>query len=68
MRAKDILFDEIDKLNSQIKLEEATFKRVLFALKMRKIIDIIEDMDKLQIDDGCGYIPDDFYYKEKDYI
>ena len=68
MRAIDILFNEIDKINSQIKLEEVTYKKVLLALKIRKIVDIIEDMDRLQMDKGCGYIPEDFYYVEKDYI
>lgn len=68
MRAIDIFFNEIDKLNSQIKSEKETFKKLLLAFKIRKIVDIIEDMDRLQMDDVCGYIPEDFYYKEKDYI
>ena len=68
MRAIDILFNEIDKLNSQIKLEEKTYKKILLAMKIRKIIDIIEDMDRLQVDNGSGYIPEDFYYEEKNYI
>lgn len=68
MKAIDIMFEEIDKINSQIKLEELTYKKVLLALKIRKIVDIIEEMDRLQIDDGYGYVPRDFYYNEKDYI
>ena len=68
MRAIDILFNEIDKINSEIKKEEVTFKKVLLALKIRKIVDIIEEMDRLQIDDGSGYTPKDFYYCEKEYI
>lgn len=68
MRAIDILFDEIDKINSEIKSEETTFKKVLLALKIRKIVNIIEDMDRLQMDDGYGYVPRDFHYNEKDYI
>ena len=68
MRAIDILFNEIDKINSEIKSEETTFKKVLLALKIRKIVDIIEDMDRLQMDDGYGYVPRDFHYNEKDYI
>ena len=43
-------------------------KKVLLAFKIRKIVDIIEDIDKLQIEDGQGYIPEDFWYIEKDYI
>ena len=65
MRAIDILLNEIDKINSQIKLEEATYKKVLLALKIRKIVNIIEDMDKLQIEKGQGYICENFYYIEK---
>lgn len=68
MRAIDILFNEIDKLNAQIKTEKVTYKRVLLALKIRKIIDIIEEMDRLQIVDRRGYAPSDFYYEEKEYI
>lgn len=68
MRAIDILFNEIDKINDQIKLEELTFKKVLLAFKIRKIVDIIEDMDRLQMDDGYDYIPKDFHYCEKEYI
>lgn len=68
MRAIDILFDEIDKINSQIKSEKYTFKKVLLALKIKKIVNIIEDMDRLQMDEGYGYVPRDFHYNEKDYI
>ena len=68
MKAIDIMFDEIDKINSQIKSEEYTYKKVLLALKIRKIVDIIEDMDELQIEDGGGYVRDGFYYAEKEYI
>ena len=68
MRAIDIMFNEIDKINSQIKLEEVTFKKVLLALKIRKIVDIIEDMDRLQIEAGQGYIPNGFWCTEKEYI
>ena len=68
MRAIDILFNEIDKINSEIKKEELTFNKVMLAFKIRKIVDIIEEMDKLQQDDGSGYIPKDFWYCEKDYI
>ena len=70
MRAIDILFNEIDKINSEIKLEKATFKKVLLALRIRKIVDIIEDMDKLQSHNGneYEYVPEGFYYCEKEYI
>ena len=68
MRAIDILFNEIDKLNTEIKSEELTFKKVLLAFKIRKIVDIIEDMDRLQRYDGSGYTPQDFYYEEKNYV
>lgn len=68
MRAIDILFNEIDRINSQIKLEESTYKKVLLALRIRKIINIIEEMDRLQMGNGYGYVPQDFYYNEKDYI
>ena len=68
MRAIDILFNEIDKINSEIKKEEVTFKKVLLAFKIRKIVDIIEDMDRLQNDNGVGYTPADFHFNEKDYI
>lgn len=68
MKAIDIMFNEIDKINSQIKLEKETYKKVALTLKIRKIINIIEDMDRLQMDDGRGYLPPDFCYSEKDYI
>ena len=50
MRAIDILFNEINKINSEIKFEEVTFKKVLLALKIRKIVDIIEDMEELRLE------------------
>ena len=67
MRAIDILFNEIDKINSQIKLEEVTFKKVLLALKIRKIVDIIEDMEELRLE---THLPIDRrgYSKCNDYI
>ena len=52
MKAIDILFAEIDKINSQIKKEEDTGKKVSLALNIRKIVDIIEDIEKLRIQ--CG--------------
>ena len=48
MRAIDILFDEIDRINSQIKLEENMDKKVTLALNMRKIVDIIEDTLRIE--------------------
>ena len=68
MKAIDILFNEIDKINSQIKLEKETYKKVILALKIREIINIVEDIDRLQIPDGRGYLPKYFYYEEKEYI
>ena len=67
MRAIDILFNEIDKINSQIKLEEVTLKKVLLALKIRKIVDIIEDMEELRLE---THLPTDRrdYSKCNDYI
>ena len=52
MRAIDILFNEIDKINSQIKLEENMHQKVFLAFKMGKIVEIIDEIEKLRIQIG----------------
>lgn len=65
-RAIDILFDEIDSINSQIKSEEKTHKKVLLAFKIKKIVNIIDEIDKIKNTET--YVPTDFYYDENGYI
>lgn len=67
MKAIDILFYEIDKINSQIKKEEDTDKKVTLALNIRKIVDIIEDIEELRLE---VHLPIDRrdYSKCNDYI
>ncbi len=65
MRAIDILFDEIDKLNSQIKLEENTCDRVVLAFEIGKIVEIIRGMEELKL--GKLY-PNVQYTPHKEYI
>ena len=65
MRAIDILFDEIDKINSQIKSEDDTYNKVLLALEIGKIVTIIRGLDELQ----SGNYFDNFQcMRKKDYI
>lgn len=49
MRAIDILFDEIDKLNAQIKIEENVQKKVFLAFQISKVIEIINEIEKFRI-------------------
>ena len=50
MKAIDILFNEIDEINSQIKIEEDTDKKVTLALNIRKIVDIFEGLEELRLE------------------
>ena len=52
MRAIDILFDEIDKINSEIKLEENKHKKIFLAFKIGKIVEIIQKIEELRIQSG----------------
>lgn len=67
MKAIDILFNEIDKINSQIKNEKDTNKKVTLALNIRKIVDIIEDMEELKLEAHLPINGRD-YSKCNDYI
>lgn len=54
IKAIDVLFYEIDKINSQIKLEKDTYKRVLLAFEIEKIVGIIRGLEELQSEE---YLP-----------
>ena len=49
MRAIDILFNEIDKINTEIKQEENMHQKVFLAFQMGKIIEIINEIEKMRI-------------------
>lgn len=65
MRAIDILFDEIDKLNFQLKNEEDTDNRVMLAFEIGKIVEIIRGMQELQ---SGEFSPNFRCTRKKDYI
>lgn len=65
IKAIDILFNEIDKINSQIKLEKNTYKRVLLAFEIEKIVEIIRGLEELQSEE---YLPITKRTYRKDYI
>ena len=66
MRAIDILFDEIDKINSQIKIEDDTYARVVLAFEIGKIVEIIRGMEELK---SRTFFPNTQYMLyPKDYI
>ena len=52
MRAIDILFDEIDKINSEIKAEENMYKKLSMALQIKKIVEIIYSIEELRMQNG----------------
>ena len=52
MRAIDILFDEIDKINSEIKVEENMYKKLSMALRIKKIVEIIYSIEELRMQNG----------------
>lgn len=52
MRAIDILFDEIDKLNSQIKAEENMHRKIFLAIKIGKIVEIINEIEEMRMQSG----------------
>ncbi len=65
MRAIDILFNEIDKINSQIKLEDETYSKVLLAFEIGKIVEVIRGMEELK---SVEYFPNFQCTRKKDYI
>lgn len=52
MRAIDTLFDEIDKINSQIKIENKMQDKLFLIHQIRKIIEIIDSIEELRIQRG----------------
>ena len=52
MKAIDILFNEIDRINTQIKNEEDMDRKVAFAFQISKIVEIISDVEALRIQSG----------------
>lgn len=48
MKAIEILINKIDELNSKIKLENDIDSKVLLALEIKKIIEIIASMQELK--------------------
>ncbi len=52
MRAIDILFDEIDKLNSKLKKEDDMGKKIVLAFQIGKIVEIIGGIEALRIQSG----------------
>ena len=48
VKAIDILFDEIDKINTQIKSEDDTYGKVLLAFEIGKIVKVIQEMEELK--------------------
>ena len=52
MRAIDILFNEIDKINSEIKSEDNVCRKVFLAFKIGKIVEIIKGMEELRMQSG----------------
>ena len=65
MRAIDILFDEIDKINSQIKEEKDMNNKVILAFEISKIVEIIRGMEELQ---SGKFFPNFQCTRKKDYI
>ena len=59
VKAVDVLFDEIDKINSQIKAEDKTFKKVMLVFKLKKVIEAIEIIEKIKT--PFTYLPKDLY-------
>ena len=53
MRAIDILFSEIDKINSEIKLEKDKHRKVFLVFKIGKIVEIIQKIEELRIQSGA---------------
>ena len=53
MRAIDILFDEIDKINTEIKKEEDMYEKLFHVYQIKQIIEIIESIDKQRIQSGA---------------
>ena len=49
MRAIDILFDEIDKINSEIKKEKDMNAKIFLAFKLGKVVEIINKIEKMRI-------------------
>ena len=52
MRAIDIMFAEIDRLNTEIKAEENMYNKLSMALQIKKIVEIIYSIEKLRIQSG----------------
>lgn len=52
MKAIDIMFDEIDKINSQIKQENTMQDKFLLLHQIRKVIEIIDSIEELRILSG----------------
>ncbi len=49
MRAIDILFDKIDKINSQIKIEKNMQDKISLAFQIGNIVEIIKEIEKIRI-------------------
>ena len=49
MRAIDILFNEIDKINTEIKKEEDMNAKIFLAFKLGKVVEIINEIEKARI-------------------
>ncbi len=54
MKAVEILLNEIDKLNSKIKLEEDIDKKVLLAFEIEQVIKIIGEIQVLKSSEYLG--------------
>ena len=49
MRAIDILFDEIDKINSLIKTKKNMQDKISLAFQIGNIVEIIKEIEKMRI-------------------
>ena len=54
MRAIDVLFTKIDELNSNIKLESEIHNKIMLALQIKKIVEIITHIEELKVQCGDG--------------
>ena len=65
IRAIDIYFNEIDKINSEIKLEKDTYTKVLLAFEIGKIVKVIREMEEFK---SGIFFENEKYTRYKDYI
>lgn len=60
MKAIEIMFNEIDRLNEEIKSESDISRKILKALEINQVIKVIKEMKNLQLEE---YLP----FGDRDY-